>query len=286
MYVSPLHGTATAAPDVETCPRRISAEKSAGARKLSGHKRQTGLKLAPRPEEVIKSFNSWAFKREQPDNLDLLHRDVSAATAAGRPIPFVLYWGRGPRTAPAAPEQQCFEFLSSMFKRIEGTYPGGASATLVLTDTHAELNGYCPASTNSYFDAVSLAATPRGFGARRLSELMESAREHLDPEPAKRDPPAYLLKALVASAEKHYRGDGAAEEGAIRYFRNNMLERQAVERAFRGAIFVTFNGSDMRPLFPEGMPIFYMYSIRRGVGVKPWFMPAASVEAPRELELV
>ena len=217
---------------------------------------------------MIKSFNSWAFKREQPDNLDLLHRDVAAATAAGRPIPFVLYWGRGPRTAPAEPEQQCFEFLSAMFKRIEGTYPIGASATLILTDTHAELNGYCPASTKSYFDAVSLAAAPRGFATRRLSELMESAREHLDLEPAERDPPTHLLNALVASAEKHYRGDGAAEEGAIRYFRNNMLEKQAVEHAFRGAIFVTFNGSDMRPLFPEGMPIFYMYSIRRGVGVE------------------
>lgn len=52
------------------------------------------------------------------------------------------------------------------------------------------------------------------------------------------------------------------------------IEKQAVETAFPDAIFVTFNGSELRPLFPDRMPIFYMYSVRRGVAVKPWFMPA------------
>ena len=26
-------------------------------------------------------------------------------------------------------------------------------------------------------------------------------------------------------------------------------------------------------LFPDTMPIFYMYSLKRGVAVKPWFLP-------------
>jgi hypothetical protein len=34
------------------------------------------------------------------------------------------------------------------------------------------------------------------------------------------------------------------------------------------------------------MPIFYMYSIRRGVAVKPWFMPAEPEEAARPSEAV
>ena len=53
------------------------------------------------------------------------------------------------------------------------------------------------------------------------------------------------------------------------------LDRRAVELAFPTSIFMTFNGSKARWLFPEHMPIFYMYSLRRGFSVKPWFLPAA-----------
>ena len=45
------------------------------------------------------------------------------------------------------------------------------------------------------------------------------------------------------------------------------------ELAFPNAVFITFNGSEFRCLFPDRMPIFYMYSLKRGVAVKPWFLP-------------
>jgi L-tyrosine isonitrile synthase len=73
---------------------------------------------------------------------------------------------------------------------------------------------------------------------------------------------------------KWYRGEGTVEQGALKYYRMNMVERRAVELAFPRSIFVTFNGSKMRGLFPKSLPIFYMYSLRRGFSVKPWFLPA------------
>jgi hypothetical protein len=42
-----------------------------------------------------------------------------------------------------------------------------------------------------------------------------------------------------------------------------MIEKRAVAAAFPEAVFVTFNGSEFRDLFPATMPIFYMYSLRR-----------------------
>jgi hypothetical protein len=57
----------------------------------------------------------------------------------------------------------------------------------------------------------------------------------------------------------------------------NMIERRAVELAFPRSIFVTFNGSEFRGLFPQRLPIFYMYSLRRGVSVKPWFLSTDAV---------
>jgi hypothetical protein len=69
-----------------------------------------------------------------------------------------------------------------------------------------------------------------------------------------------------------YRGAGTAEQGARTYFEMNMVERQVIELFFPSSVFVTFNGSDHRELFPEKLPIFYMYSLKRGFGVKPWFL--------------
>ncbi len=268
--------------EARPCPAPLA--RPGAPRKFSALRGQAIVRAAPRPtspDDVLKSFNSWAFKREQPDDLDLLRRRVGAAAACGEPIPFVLYWGRGPRSALAEPEIQCFEYLAAMAKRIESVYPPGAGFALVCTDSHAELNGYDAASTDSYFEAVSAEAEARGFATHRLGELVKSARDHLDLAQADATPPTHVLDALIASAEKHYRGGGTAEHGAVRYFRSNMIEKQAVERAFPEAIFITFNGSDMRPLLPDGMPIFFMYSLRRGVGVKPWFTSAGrSDDAP------
>ena len=79
---------------------------------------------------------------------------------------------------------------------------------------------------------------------------------------------------LGASARKWYRGSGSPEHGAAVYYRMNMLEQRAVEWVFPWSIFATFNGSELRALFPQHLPIFYMYSLRRGTRVKPWFLPA------------
>jgi len=81
---------------------------------------------------------------------------------------------------------------------------------------------------------------------------------------------------LVASAQKWYRGGATPQEGAMSYLRLNLIEQRVVERAFLHAIFITFNGSELRSLFPRQLPIFYMYSLRRGASVKPWFLPAES----------
>jgi hypothetical protein len=81
-----------------------------------------------------------------------------------------------------------------------------------------------------------------------------------------------MLRRLAESARKWYRGEGTAEQGALQYYRMNMVEKRAVEIAFPRAIFITFNGSDLRSLFPTRLPIFFMYSLRRGMSVKPWFV--------------
>jgi len=45
-------------------------------------------------EKVLRSFNTWSFKREQPSDPQLMLRFIADAIAAQEPIRFVLYWGK------------------------------------------------------------------------------------------------------------------------------------------------------------------------------------------------
>ncbi len=232
------------------------------------------LTEAQQAERILQAFNTWSFKREQPDSPTLLMETISRAVAANAPVPFVLYWGKGPRSSVGAPEITCLEYLHSLAERIRAVYAHGASFKLILTDTHANLNGHAPEAIESYFASVRSEASARGFEDCRLSVLvdnLQSARPDNDND--QELPDEHTFVRLSECAAKWYRGEGNADQGAAEYFRMNMVEKRAVEHAFPQAIFITFNGSEFRSLFPDGMPIFYMYSLKRGVSSKPWFLP-------------
>ena len=225
-------------------------------------------------EKVLRSFNTWAFKREQPSDAHLMLRFIAEAISLREPIPFALYWGKGPRNEAGAPDAQCLDFIAALAARVKAVYPVGTAVRLILTDTHAELNGHAACDADRYFEGIEKLAAQRNMRACRLGALVKAAGDLGAAAPIEEIVSEQMLTNLIASARKWYRGDETAEEGALRYLRMNMIEQRVVERAFPGTIFITFNGSDLRALFPRQLPIFYMYSLRRGFGVKPWFLSA------------
>jgi hypothetical protein len=229
-------------------------------------------------EKILRAFNTWAFKREQPSNAPLMLRTIADAVAAGRPVRFVLYWGKGPRRHAGEPEAQCLDFLAALVKRVAAVYAPGAAITLILTDTHAELNGHTRQDIGQYFDDIKTAAEQRGFKTCWLGQLVKAAGVLASAVPLDQTVSEETLARLTASAQKWYHGPGTAQQGALTYLRMNLIEQRVVERAFPRSIFITFNGSELRALFPRHLPIFYMYSLRRGMGVKPWFLPEESTK--------
>lgn len=227
-------------------------------------------------DPIIATFNTWAYKREQPSSLPLMRTVVEQAIETQAPIPFVLYWGKGPREARAAPDDICLDYLAGMGQRIAGVHRPGARFHIILTDTHARLNHHPEASIATYYAAIGAAAAERGFVSRTLSDVVGAARPigQASNDDADAATPE-MVRLLTESAAKWYRGDGAARDGAAKYYAMNMIEKQAVELAYPEAIFASFNDSRFRALFPAGLPIFYMYSVRKGVAVKPWFMDAS-----------
>lgn len=255
-------------PDQHTCIGSATERQLASPAKRAG-----GWTRAVTPEQILRSFSTRAFKREKPDKPELMLQFIAQAHACQAPISFVQYWGKGLRSTLAAPELTCLDFLDSMMSRIIEIYKPGADFTLVFTDTHATLNGHTQASIHSYFQDLALATRGRRFKTCLLSNLVSAAGLRPDETPERQVPPADLMAELRASAAKWFKGEGSAEEGAIRYFQANMLERKVMERAFPCSIFVTFNGSRLRSLFPDALPTFYMFSLRHGISDKPWFLP-------------
>jgi len=235
--------------------------------------RPSPWKRSVTPDQILKSFNTRAFKRQQPDKPELMLEQISQAHERQAPISFMMYWGKGLRPALATPEHACLDYLESMISRVADVYEPGAQMTLVFTDTHASLNGHTNASIHSYFQDLEQAARARQFNTCLLSSLMNVPGLQPDVMPEPQMPPDEVLAELRPSAAKWFKGEGSPEQGAIRYFQANMLERKVIERAFPRSIFITFNGSQLRALFPETMPIFYMFSLRHGVSDKPWFLP-------------
>jgi hypothetical protein len=203
----------------------------------------------------------------------LLLRVIAEAVAQKRPVPFVVYWGKGPRCSIDEHDLKCLDYLAAFTGRLSAVYEPGALMKLIFTDTHARLNGYTDLGIRTYTGAIEAEARQRGFETCWLSKLIETtqakAEDHLDDKV-----PEDMLAKLCASAMKWYHGADSVERGAVTYFHMNMIEKRAVELAFPKAIFATFNSSKFRILFPKRMPIFYMYSMQRGSSVKPWFLPA------------
>lgn len=236
--------------------------------------------LAPRSQAgihetaaaILASFNTWAFKREQPTEPERLTGLIERRVAARAAISFTLYWGKGPRHTLAPPDISSLDYLARLGQRIAAVYPPGAHFTLILTDTHARLNGHSEQSIKSYFDAIAAAAHERSMGAVRLASIVDSAARHATAQQYHIDPD--VLGDLERCAAKWFRGHGDVRTGAQRYLAMNMIERRAVETILPDSIFITFNGSRYRELFPQTLPVFYMYSLRKGTSVKPWFMDA------------
>ena len=257
-------------------PRPIVDKSKSSAPRSSAARPQ--LTDAQKVERILQAFNTWSFKREQPDSPAGLMEAISRAVATNTPVPFVLYWGKGPRSSVGTPEIACLEFLHSLAERIRAVYAIGASFKLIFTDTHANLNGHAPEAIESYFASVRAEAGARGFEDCRLSTLVESLQTGgPDNDNNQELPDEHTLVRLSECAAKWYRGEGNADQGAVEYFRMNMVEKRAVQHAFPQSIFITFNGSEFRSLFPDRMPIFYMYSLKRGVSSKPWFLPNVAV---------
>ena len=164
-------------------------------------RRQRPVGLASRndvsAEKVLQSFNTWAFKREQPSDPHLMPAFIARAMRGSEPLSFALYWGKGPRWSLATPDIQCLDFLARLADRVEKAHAPGASLKLIFTDTHARHNGYTQIGIDRYFSEVDIAARKRGFDTCLLGDLVRRSEIAVGKELRDEDVPPAMLPMLT-----------------------------------------------------------------------------------------
>jgi len=221
-------------------------------------------------QKVLGAFNTWSFKRCQPRHIDKMRDMVLSCIQDNKPLSFVMYWGKGERDSPNERESDALKYLNDMLSKIRTEHAAGATAALILTDTHAQLNGHETANVNRYFlEMEKLASQYQGIQTIyfttfcKLEEKLLIAKANTHPLSKE------VMNRLQPSALRHSK-KYPPEQGAALYYWQNQIEKEKVSSVFKNHIFVTYNGNDVDFLFPDDMPIFYMYSMARGRGEKPW----------------
>jgi hypothetical protein len=204
--------------------------------------------------KVLHSFNTWAFKREQPADPHLMLQFISEAIALDAPVPFILYWGKGPRSNLGMPDIQCLDYLAALARRVRAVHPRGAAIKLIFTDTHAALNGHSPASMRGYFGETDIKARQHGFDTCWLSHIIRAAEATTISDPA---------------------DDAGGDVAAARRKRQEMVPRRRNGGARRVAILSHEHGRKARRR--NRLPTCDLHHVQRQRFAQPVSNPASDI---------
>lgn len=226
---------------------------------------------AKEAENILQTFNTWQYKREQPSSLEMVAEVIKNNIAQKNPIKFVMYWGKGKKETSNDKEEKALTYLYKMLSKVESIYPVGFNLVIVFTDTHARLNGYTEKEIKRYYDSVKKLSSKYNFNFLYLSELVEYKEEVLleKVEDIKIHPK--LMDSLINSSKKHFKKEKDFVLGAKLYYLQNQIEKKVIDETFSDSIFLTYNSNELDGILPEQIPIFYMYSLKKGTSIKPWF---------------
>jgi len=195
-------------------------------------------------------------------------RDLAVA---GLPVQLVLYWGIWQRASVGAGEYRFLERLNVLTRAIAANLKVPCELKVIVTDTHAQLNGVPNDVIEAYVASATAAAASVGARADRLSMLMadapavpanESPHDFTPPQKWQR------LRTILATQAGKLFAD--AEDRAAAYELANLREGGAVLRAFPLGIFLNTGLPELRPMLCS-LPTIHIYTGSGQKTRKPWF---------------
>ncbi len=191
--------------------------------------------------------------------------------ARQQPLPFVLYWAKGPYDADCydIPKLQGIRFIHQHLSRLAEHYAHGIRLDVVVADTHETLNNNHVSDADMVKIAHLFIRAMGETGAFNAEHLTISRLSNYTPMPDMQQLDAQaasselrhqpeLLAAMAARAKHYYRGctrDFDGEMAACHYYELCKSEKDAVGAAFSNHIFLTYNTENQHWSNPTGCAI-------------------------------
>jgi hypothetical protein len=252
------------------CKAGFNAERVTANRRAS----MAGKPQVSLEEEIFRRITDkrhCRFRAKYPDRLKDI---IKLAMAKRKPIEFFMLWGVWKKGKVNGAESAALEIIDAMQHEVQEIYLPGFRLTMVMADTHATLNLMDKMSVygyDSYLGAFERHARAKGHTVARLSEIL--AQKHMEPYGVKKGLASVMQSGywpiLVASSCKYYEGEDK-EDGAREYVECRLAEKPTLERTFKRAIFLTYNGPRYDALAPD-LPTIYPIANRKRTNEKPWF---------------
>ena len=219
-------------------------------------------------DAAIRRFNTRRFRSAPPTRPERLKTVVAEAITAGHRLKFVMCWGKGRRSYATQNEHDALSFLANFISNTHLSDHSPSQLTIVLTDTHAELNGHPRHEIDKYFGEIHQIAAQYDFNTMLMSEIGRGVPERAETIAA------LLQETLVSRAEKYYFGPRTDIRSiATEYASQSKAEASALQCRFPCAIYISNNGPLYDEILPSSLPILHLYTTKRGTSQKPWFCP-------------
>lgn len=232
-------------------------------------------------DEIVNILRKRKFNRlkliESESEFSKIEDAVENTIRSRMPLSFVMYWGISAKQESCSADEQAIAFIEKLSKELQSKYQVGAKFELIFCDTHANFNGY--SLKNSYISQVIYHFEKTSIDANfhKMSDIAGNTSQ--DPPPLDSINEIYInidpstKKELKNMASKHHLWEADPDEVVKKYIALNRFESLYVERLFKDSIFITYNDANkLRFLFPLGLPVYSMYSLKKGKTIKPWFV--------------
>jgi hypothetical protein len=196
----------------------------------------------------------------------LRFRDLAAT---GAPCSLIAYWGIWTTERWSTAETELLRLLDRISEIISENLGIEVNHEIILTDTHAQINGVPNPVIDSYLEELRACVSGRTH-LYRLSEIVPATA----PMPSLRTAMSYsgmnrIFLQLVRQANKLF-DQNEAESLAAAYLLANLREAPHVFGKFPKGIFVHLGQTEIKAILPS-LPMLMAYTGPGRETRKPWF---------------
>lgn len=264
------------------CPNEIICMKAPPKNPLGKYALQDikDIVTGTKAQCILDSIASGKFQRAPMDTSDAVYTIIQNALITHTQVCLAGLWGCGIRPHVNDADTQALAQLVAIRDTMnEAAGKEIISVHLILADMHATVNEVPQETMQSYLSAIKDHAERAHMHCTYLSMIWQEHVLDYTIEIARINTPEFhalwhdlaIKDELIQQALQRGFTPERAEQVAWTYYTIRCAERKALEETYRNAIFFTY-GLDQEKIFLPSRPIMHIFSLKKGISQRPWFM--------------